>query len=110
MNVESGDTYDSANACDEPTDVSENPGNDYPDSNYADDKVNMHDQEYSSSPYDADELFADYSDQINQILQDKQAQIDSIVQGKSSWGSNFGASSFEACVSAAPAEEPVAAC
>lgn len=60
MNVESGDPYNSENDCDEPTDVSDYPGSPYPGNNYGDDKVTMHDQEYSSSPYDADELFADY--------------------------------------------------
>ncbi|WP_334120830.1 Ig-like domain-containing protein, partial [Limnobacter sp.] len=105
MNVESGDTYDSGNECDEPTD-----GSDYPGESYGDGKVAMHDQEYSSSPYDADQLFADHADQIDQVLQDKLDQISSMVQGKSSWSSSFEASSFEASTSATPTEEPVAAC
>jgi hypothetical protein len=110
MNVESGDPYNSGNDCDEPTDVSDYPGSPYPGSNYGDDKVTMHDQEYSSSPYNADELFADYSNQINQILQDKLDQISSLSRDKSNWSSSFGASNFEASACAAPAEEPVAAC
>ncbi|MDP3186871.1 Ig-like domain-containing protein [Limnobacter sp.] len=105
MNVESGDTYDSGNECDQPVN-----GGDYAGGDYSDKDVDMHDQEYSSSPYNPDELFAEYSNQINQILQDKLDQISNLTQDKSSWGANFGASSFEASACAAPAEEPVATC
>ncbi len=69
----------------------------------------VRDYEYSSTSY-SENLFSEQMDKVNEILNDKMEHINNLIQGKSSWASNYGGGNQFESAACAPVEEPVAAC